>query len=268
MAESAVSPSDEQKPVMLLAVLGQHIRELREERGWSQEQLGKRAGGLNKETVNRVELGRDTRVSTLTKLGLALNTPLGIYIAGDVGDRLLLEVPRPPSDQAGGLRFLTWHTAGDTPPSGIGLSDDGVLIARLYQRADTQMRAIVRVALGVSDRPTTTAEERPAADHQTEIAQTEPAGAHSGDVDLGQLPGGDRVLLTHDVSHADPNLADARTSLEKILADLAAVAERLPRGQTAVARGGGTGSPARDRQRRQSHDRKTAKKSPRRRQGK
>src|SRR5690348_16740339 len=49
------------------------VKALRGARGWSQEKLAKRAG-LNKETVNRVELGAGARVSTLHKLAVALGS--------------------------------------------------------------------------------------------------------------------------------------------------------------------------------------------------
>lgn len=50
---------------------GERVRELREAHGWTQEELGRRAG-LNKETVNRFELGGGNRTSTINKLSAAL----------------------------------------------------------------------------------------------------------------------------------------------------------------------------------------------------
>lgn len=252
----------------LLKTLGAHVRALREERGWSQEELGERSGGMNKETVNRVENGRNTTISTILRLGLALNVPLGIYIAGTVGNRLVLGAPRPPKDpgvQEGEshLRFLTWQSADDTVPSGF--DDEAFGIATRYRQADPRMQAVIRMALGIGEMPAHVNDEK-------EIGVTDSDGAHAAHNEIGQLTGEDRVLLTHghppQDPHVEPNLASARTALEKILADLAAVAEQLPRGQAAMARGGGAGGASRDRRRRQSHDRKTSKKTPRRRPSK
>ncbi|MFL5737479.1 MAG: helix-turn-helix domain-containing protein [Actinomycetota bacterium] len=47
------------------------IRKAREERGWSQEQLAYRSG-LSAKTIQKLEAGEDTRVSTLRKIADAL----------------------------------------------------------------------------------------------------------------------------------------------------------------------------------------------------
>jgi transcriptional regulator with XRE-family HTH domain len=60
--------------------VGAAIRALREDRGWSQKELGEKADGLNKSTVNRVELGANTEVDTLLKITRALGVELEIAL--------------------------------------------------------------------------------------------------------------------------------------------------------------------------------------------
>jgi len=50
------------------------IRTARLERGWSQQELGSRAG-LSISTINGVETGADIRLATLHAIALALDLP-------------------------------------------------------------------------------------------------------------------------------------------------------------------------------------------------
>jgi transcriptional regulator with XRE-family HTH domain len=52
--------------------VGDVVRRLRKDRGWTQDELAKRAGGINKETINRIEGGSDVRLNTLLKVAEAL----------------------------------------------------------------------------------------------------------------------------------------------------------------------------------------------------
>lgn len=70
----------------------------------------------------------------------------------------------------------------------------------------------------------------------------------------------DRDLLIaapHRADRAGTNLAETRAAIERILGDLTAIAEQLPRGQTAMAGRSGSGSAARPRRRRRQSHRKT-----------
>lgn len=52
--------------------VGDVVRKMRKAKGWSQEELGQRAGGINKETIYRIELGGNPRLDTLFKIAEAL----------------------------------------------------------------------------------------------------------------------------------------------------------------------------------------------------
>lgn len=65
---------------------GRNIRALREDDGWSQEELGRRAGGLNKGTVNTIELGANTKIDTIAKLAKALRVPFPALFTEEASD--------------------------------------------------------------------------------------------------------------------------------------------------------------------------------------
>ena len=52
--------------------VGDVVRRLRKDRGWTQDELAQKAGGINKETINRIEAGSDVRLNTLLKVAEAL----------------------------------------------------------------------------------------------------------------------------------------------------------------------------------------------------
>ena len=62
------------------AVLGRAVRAAREERGWSQEELGRRSG-LSRPTIARIERGDDISTATLSKAAKALG--LAIRVESD-----------------------------------------------------------------------------------------------------------------------------------------------------------------------------------------
>ena len=66
--------------------VGAAIRTFREAKNWSQDELGKRAGGLNKETIVRVESGGNTTVDTLLKIARALDASLEITLRQGTGN--------------------------------------------------------------------------------------------------------------------------------------------------------------------------------------
>jgi transcriptional regulator with XRE-family HTH domain len=60
----------------LRAHIGYHVRRLRLERGWTQGELGERAG-MHPTQVSQLEAGGDCKVSTVARLAVAL----GVRIA-------------------------------------------------------------------------------------------------------------------------------------------------------------------------------------------
>lgn len=62
--------------------------------------------------------------------------------------------------------------------------------------------------------------------------------------------------------YGEEDLAPARSAIERIIDELVAVAERLPRGQAAMDRRSGSGSAPRPRRRRKPSHRKDQKKAP------
>lgn len=56
--------------------IGERVRQRREAMGLSQEALGTRAGGVNKETVNRIEQGENTTLDTMGKIAHAVGLSL------------------------------------------------------------------------------------------------------------------------------------------------------------------------------------------------
>lgn len=65
--------------------IGAAIRDRRNARGWTQAELGEHAGGVNKETVNRAELGANVTVDTLLKLARALDVELDLGLRESTG---------------------------------------------------------------------------------------------------------------------------------------------------------------------------------------
>jgi len=65
-----------QNPAVLFAKVGQRIRIAREKAGLSQEALAAKAGGLNKGTVNRLELGANTTMETIQRIADALGVEM------------------------------------------------------------------------------------------------------------------------------------------------------------------------------------------------
>lgn len=58
----------------LLRTVGELVRKARKTKGLTQAELGTLAGGKNKETINRLEAGENTRVQTLVDVATALGT--------------------------------------------------------------------------------------------------------------------------------------------------------------------------------------------------
>ena len=68
--------------------IGDRVRQLRISRGWSQQELGKRARGLketpiNKETINRIEHGCNTTTETLRNIADAFGVRIGDILPVD-----------------------------------------------------------------------------------------------------------------------------------------------------------------------------------------
>lgn len=62
---------------------GKKIKKLRKERGWNQAALGDKAGGINVETINRIEHGQNTTTDKLYKIAAALEVPIGELLPED-----------------------------------------------------------------------------------------------------------------------------------------------------------------------------------------
>jgi phage repressor protein C with HTH and peptisase S24 domain len=104
--------------------VGDRIRSLREQKGWSQEFLGQRAD-LNKETVNRVELGANVRFDTYVKLAAALETSVAELFAErddvqpgtvDVADYVPDDLPVIAEGEASPQGALFWDDEGRLLP--------------------------------------------------------------------------------------------------------------------------------------------------------
>jgi len=61
---------------------GNQIKKLRKEKGWTQDELGKRAG-VNQRTISQIELNKGTSLATLTLLAEALGTNLADLLKED-----------------------------------------------------------------------------------------------------------------------------------------------------------------------------------------
>jgi len=69
------------------AKFGARIKQLRERRGWSQDELARRAG-LNSSYVGRIERAeRNITLKVVEKLAKALNVPVKALFDFDDGDR-------------------------------------------------------------------------------------------------------------------------------------------------------------------------------------
>src|SRR5579863_93503 len=73
-------------PPVLRQRVGQRIRAARERLSLSQEELGVRAGGLNKETINRIELGSNTTIETLQKVAEQIGMTIAERFSEDERD--------------------------------------------------------------------------------------------------------------------------------------------------------------------------------------
>ena len=64
------------------AAFGQAVRAARKARGWSQTELGQRAG-VSRPTVARIEKGQDGHTTMLDKVAAALDLTVSIRPEGD-----------------------------------------------------------------------------------------------------------------------------------------------------------------------------------------
>lgn len=64
------------------AAFGQAVRAARKARGWSQTELGRRAG-VSRPTVARIEKGQDGHTTMLDKVAAALDLTVSIRPEGD-----------------------------------------------------------------------------------------------------------------------------------------------------------------------------------------
>lgn len=67
----------------LASVIGERVRRLREQRGFSQEQLGVHAG-LAGRTVRRIEQGEDFTFGSLTAIAAVLEVDVVDLLADDI----------------------------------------------------------------------------------------------------------------------------------------------------------------------------------------
>lgn len=116
--------------------IGDVIRKLRDLSGWSQEELGKRAG-VNKETIVRVEAGLSTTTDTLTRIAEALGSNVASLYA------LTLKAAPNVSDVEDEIVDVSGHTREDIPviaegeasPQGsLFWGDDGTLLSDVEDR--------------------------------------------------------------------------------------------------------------------------------------
>lgn len=60
----------------VLAAFGRRVRERREQRGLSQDALGRLAGGINRVSIYKIEAGiADPRLTTIRRLARGLRVP-------------------------------------------------------------------------------------------------------------------------------------------------------------------------------------------------
>ena len=84
-----------QDPVKIRKELGERIRQMRAERGWSQEDFARRAG-LGRSFAGAIERGeKDVRIRTLCKVATVLCVDLpGLFRSAQGGFRLAAQTPR------------------------------------------------------------------------------------------------------------------------------------------------------------------------------
>lgn len=76
-------------------IIGNRVRELRVEKGWTQEELGRRAGGIAQTTIGNIERGsHETGVTRLSAIADALGVIPGDLISppNDDGRRLTEQI--------------------------------------------------------------------------------------------------------------------------------------------------------------------------------
>lgn len=124
--------------------VGDVVRKLRLERGWTIEELGERAG-VNKATVSAIERGEsNAREETLAKLAASLGTTTaGIYAGTATTVVVHGETKIPASDVEDGVIDVSGHTPFDIPviaegeasPQGsLFWTDEGVLASNVEDR--------------------------------------------------------------------------------------------------------------------------------------
>lgn len=110
--------------------IGERVCQARKGRGWSQEELAKRAE-LNKETVNRLELGGNAKVDTVVRIAAVLGQSAEGLFAG---------------------RDLTRHEASASSDASeasarhVPAADPAHLLERLEARHDSVLNAIEKFA--------------------------------------------------------------------------------------------------------------------------
>lgn len=72
---------------------GENIKKLRKGRGWNQTTLGEKAGGINVETINRIEHGQNTTTDKLYRIAAAFEVPIGELLPED--ERAIVENGHP-----------------------------------------------------------------------------------------------------------------------------------------------------------------------------
>lgn len=87
-----------QNPNVLFERIGRKIRLARESVGISQEGLGEKAGGLNKNTINRIELGENFQFETIQRIAAALEIPVLWFIDEAQSDLPRHSAPVVPTD--------------------------------------------------------------------------------------------------------------------------------------------------------------------------
>ena len=79
------------------SAVGDAIRKRRKAKGWDQKTLGQRAGGVNKSTVNRIELGGNATVDKLLQISRALGADLELNLVDrKTGERQSIRDEPPP----------------------------------------------------------------------------------------------------------------------------------------------------------------------------
>lgn len=153
------------------------------------------------------------------------------------------------------LKWVNAFNAPDLPPTTPRCYLDDLLVG-----VDGDYDKTISARASADNTPS---DEHRATDDDSAEARTRTPSAH------GPIRQPDRTdaFLLDSTAHqqspdSDANMAPTRSEFERILADLHAFAERLPRGQAAVDRRSGSGSAPRPRRRRRPSHRKNQKKTP------